>query len=67
MTDPTYDKSKINANPVWKIAFVLSECKNDSAPIGWGNWIWVAEAVIKAQNDKAKKRKKVSFNNLTPL
>lgn len=36
MNDPTYERDKINANPVWELAFSLSEIENDNAPIGWG-------------------------------
>lgn len=51
MNDPTYIKAEINSNPVWKIAWVLAQCKDDGAPIGWSKWIWVAEEIIKAQNE----------------
>jgi hypothetical protein len=46
MTDPTYDREQINKHPVWRIAFGLSECLNDGAPLGWSRYIWVAEALI---------------------
>lgn len=48
MSDPTYVREEINANPVWRTAFILSECLNDRAPIGWGKYIWIAEQVHKA-------------------
>ena len=41
--DPTYNMDEIEANPVWKRAFELSEQNNDNAPLGWGHWIAVAE------------------------
>ncbi len=46
-SDPTYDRDRINANPVWELAFVLSEMQNDNAPLGWGRYIWVAESLMK--------------------
>lgn len=45
MSDPTYDRETINANPIWRTAFHLSEIMNDSAPIGWGKYIYVAECM----------------------
>ncbi len=39
MNDPTYRKEDIDANPIWKRAFYLSEMENDNAPIGWSNYI----------------------------
>ncbi len=51
MTDPTYSKTEINANKVWKTAFIISECLNDAAPIGWSKYIWVAEAIIKENKE----------------
>lgn len=37
--DPTYNPEEINANPVWKRAFQLSELENDNAPLGWSKYI----------------------------
>jgi hypothetical protein len=48
MTDPTYVKAAIDANPIWRLAFLLSEQDNDSAPSGWGRYIWRAEGIAKA-------------------
>ena len=48
MSDPTYNVKEIGANPVWDLAFVLSEIQNDAAPIGWSKYIPVAEYLIKA-------------------
>lgn len=48
MTDPTYNRETINANPVWRLAFTLSEIQNDGAPTGWGRYIWVAECLLAA-------------------
>lgn len=46
MTDPTYDREQIDANPTWKLAFVLSEIQNDNAPLGWGKYIWIAKCLL---------------------
>lgn len=43
MDDPTYIKQEIDANPLWKLAFRLSEMFNDNAPIGWGSYILLAK------------------------
>jgi len=45
--DPTYDRKEIKKNLIWNIAFILSECLNDNAPIGWGKYIWVAKSIEK--------------------
>lgn len=55
MSDPTYEKDKINANPVWRLAFLLSEIDNDSAPLGWGKYIWRAESILAAVDITWKK------------
>lgn len=44
--DPTYQKDLIDANPVWKKAFELSEMYNDNAPIGWSTYIPEAERLL---------------------
>jgi hypothetical protein len=49
MSDPTYVKSEIDANPTWKLAFELSEIDNDNAPIGWFKYIHLANHVIKRE------------------
>lgn len=54
MKDPTYIKSEIDKNPVWKKAFELSEVKNDNAPIGWSFYIPEAEKSFKEKKPKAK-------------
>ena len=46
MTDPTYNKEQIDANPAWQLAFSISEIQNDGAPIGWGKYIYVAECLL---------------------
>jgi len=46
VSDPTYVKEQIRANPVWDLAFVLSEIMNDRAPLGWGEYIWIAECLL---------------------
>lgn len=46
MSDTTYNKDEIRANPEWDLAFSLSEIQNDHAPIGWSKYIWVAECLL---------------------
>lgn len=46
--DPTYVREQIDADPVWRTAFILSECLNDNAPLGWSKYIWVAESLQRA-------------------
>lgn len=52
MNDPTYNKPDIDDNPVWKLAFLLSELDNDNAPIGWSEYIRVSQAIT-SYNPKA--------------
>lgn len=46
MTDPTYDRNVIEANPEWKLAFRLSEFDNDHAPIGWFRYCSMARWLL---------------------
>lgn len=46
MADPTYNKAEIERNPAWHLAFVLSEIRNASAPIGWGEYIGTANELL---------------------
>lgn len=46
MSDPTYNKEYIKRNLIWYLAFVLSEIRNDNAPIGWGSYIPTAKALL---------------------
>jgi len=48
MSDPTYQRDLIDANPVWQLAFTLSEIENDNAPIGWSRYIGKAECLLAA-------------------
>ena len=54
MSDPTYVKEEIAKNPVWQLAFDLSEIENDGAPIGWGRYIWKAECLLALYDMKRK-------------
>jgi len=45
-TDPTYVKAEIEANPVWALAWRLSEVDNDNAPIGWWRYITIARWLL---------------------
>jgi hypothetical protein len=47
MSDPTYITAEIEANPIWRAAFVMSEHLNDNAPIGWSRYIPVAESLAR--------------------
>jgi hypothetical protein len=44
--DPTYIAAEIAANPVWQLAFRLSEVDNDNAPIGWSRYIALARWLL---------------------
>jgi hypothetical protein len=44
--DPTYIREEIDANPIWELAFSLSEMQNDNAPIGWGKYITLATMIL---------------------
>lgn len=46
MSDPTYVREEIDANPEWRLAFWLSEIDNDHAPIGWGRYRSMARALL---------------------
>ncbi|KKK55730.1 hypothetical protein LCGC14_3071620 [marine sediment metagenome] len=46
MTDPTYEKEKIEADPIWRLAYLLSEFHNHNAPIGWSNFISDAQQLL---------------------
>lgn len=56
MSDPTYDREQIDANPEWELAFVLSEIMNDGAPMGWGRYISVAKCLLASYEIKRKPR-----------
>ena len=46
MLDPTYVTEEIEANPTWKLAWAISELENDNAPIGWSDYIRLAEYLL---------------------
>lgn len=46
VADPTYVMAEINANPIWKFAFELSEIDNDTAPIGWYRYVTLATWIL---------------------
>jgi hypothetical protein len=50
VSDLTYDMKIINKNPVWKLAFKLSELENDNAPIGWSRYIPRAEKLLNEED-----------------
>lgn len=43
--DPTYEKEKIDADPDWELAFMISEIHNDNAPLGWSRYIPLAQSL----------------------
>ena len=49
MSDPTYDADEINANPLWRQAFQLSEMHNYQAPLNWSWWIPMAGEMLRIQ------------------
>jgi len=46
MADPTYDKNEIQKNKTWRVAFILSELYNNSAPLGWSRYIPDANVIL---------------------
>lgn len=56
MIDPTHVRDKIKANPVWDLAFTLSELQNDNAPIGWGGYIFLAECLLNSYDISRKEQ-----------
>lgn len=46
INSPTYDSKEIDENPIWELAFIISEILNDNAPLGWGQYIPLAESII---------------------
>jgi hypothetical protein len=55
--DPTYNTDEIEANPIWQLAFSLSQIRDDFAPIGWGKYIWTAECLLKNYDIRRKEEK----------
>jgi hypothetical protein len=39
LPDPTYVEAEIAANPIWALAWKMSEQFNDEAPINWSRYI----------------------------
>jgi len=54
LPDPTYARDQIEANPEWSLAFFLSECMNDDAPIGWHRYVPVARSLLRKYRVVAK-------------
>jgi hypothetical protein len=45
---PSYPtKEERKKHPTWDVAFVLSEIMNDNAPIGWKDYLYAAEALVR--------------------
>lgn len=51
--DPTYDQNLIDANPIWKRAFYLSEQHNDLAPLGWHSYVSQAKLELESEDVRA--------------
>jgi hypothetical protein len=58
MEDPTYNRREIDSNPIWKLAFEISEQKNDMAPLGWSRYIAEAKMQIGPKPKLELKKKK---------
>lgn len=56
MADPTYDKTEIEKNPEWRLAFILSEIMNDGAPIGWSKYRGAAVCLLAAYDMTPKSK-----------
>jgi len=54
MKDPTYERAEIEANPVWFIAWIISEHLNDNAPLGWSRYIGAANSILDHFDVKTK-------------
>ena len=52
MSDPTYDKKKIEKNKVWAVAWIISETFNDDAPLGWSKSIPIAKLIVEKLSTK---------------
>lgn len=50
--DPTYIQEEIQRNPIWKLAFTMSEIDNDNAPLGWGKYIRLARWILEDYSKK---------------
>jgi len=54
MKDPTYIIEEIEQNPIYLMAWIMSEWFNDNAPIGWSNYIPTAESINNKLNVSIK-------------
>lgn len=52
--DPTYVREQVEGNPIWKLAWTLSEVDNDNAPIGWGQYIPMARWLLETYRLESK-------------
>lgn len=55
MSDPTYERDKIDADPVWRLAYDLSEIDNDNSPIGWYKYVSMARCLLDNYTMERKK------------
>lgn len=56
MHDPTYDTEIIEANPIYELAFTISEIENDQAPIGWSRYIVLARLLLQIYEIERKEK-----------
>jgi hypothetical protein len=64
MVDPTYRPEEIEANPVWQLAFTLSELQNDTAPIGWSKYIFLAKCLLNLYEMKRRESTTPQHNQI---
>lgn len=53
-SDPTYVQSEIDGNPVWALAWTISQIVDDKAPIGWSRHIPTAQCLLAHYDIKRK-------------
>ena len=63
MGDPTYDRERIDKNPVWRLAFKLSEMDNEIAPVGWSDYIYKAEHILEEYELKRTSQQLTDIEN----
>jgi len=56
LPDPTYIVEDIQRDPIWRLAFEMSELDNDNAPIGWGQYIELARLMTHKYEIREKRK-----------
>lgn len=54
MDDPTYEQDRIDANPIWQLAWTIGQILDDEAPIGWYKHIGLARCLLDNYEIKPK-------------